>query len=152
MPTLVNLADFYRASGLESRAKNTLSRALKVAPDSAPVNHSYGLFLVREQRYSEALVYLEQGARLLNSQPRYAYIYAIALDSMGSTDRSIEFLYEAIETWPNQFDLLVTLISYLEKMGREKEIFLPLSLLQSFAENTPEVQGFTRKYPLETTQ
>ncbi len=152
VPTLVNLADFYRASGLESRAKNTLSRALKVAPDSAPVNHSYGLFLVREQRYSEALVYLEQGARLINSQPRYAYIYAIALDSMGNTDRSIEFLYEAIETWPNQFDLLVTLISYLEKMGREKEMFLPLSLLQSFAANTPEVQGFTRKYPLETTQ
>ncbi len=152
VPTLVNLADFYRASGLEDRAKFTLSRALKVAPDSAAVNHSYGLFLVRQQRYTEALNYLEQGARLLNSQPRYAYIYAVALDSMGNTETSIDFLYEAIETWPNQFDLLVTLVSYLEKMGRENEIAQPLSLLHSFAANTPEVQLFTRKYPLEKTQ
>ena len=71
---------------------------------------------------------------------------------MGNTETSIDFLYEAIETWPNQFDLLVTLVSYLEKMGRENEIAQPLSLLHSFAANTPEVQLFTRKYPLEKTQ
>lgn len=150
--TLVNLADFYRGSGLESKGENMLLRALRVAPDSAAVNHSYGLLLVREQRYGEALSYLEKGAQLANGQPRFAYIYAIALDSMGKTEKSVEFLFDIIETWPNQLNLLMTLVNYLEKLGREEEILLPLGMLQSFAPNVPEVQILVRKYSLDVNE
>ena len=147
VPALINLADFYRGGGQESQAKSMLSRALRTAPDSAAVNHSYGLHLVRRERYGEALGYLEKGAILADAVPRYAYVYAIALDSIGRTGESVEFLFEAKEKWPNQYDLLLTLVIYLEKVGRVEDITEPLASLRALAPQSSAVQTLLRRYP-----
>ncbi|HAK52597.1 MAG TPA: hypothetical protein DCM54_11955 [Gammaproteobacteria bacterium] len=151
VPALINLADFYRGGGQESRAKSLLLRALRTAPDSAAVNHSYGLHLVRRERYAEALGYLEKGARLSDASPRYGYVYAIALDSLDRTGESVQFLHEAVEQWPNQYDLLLTLVIYLEKVGRAGEIAEPLANLRALAPQSSAVQTLLRRYPLPGT-
>lgn len=147
VPALINFADFHRGSGQDSKAKSLLLRALKVAPDSAAVNHSYGLHLVRAGQYTQSLAYLEKGALLEDSEPRYSYVYAVALDSLDRTGAAVRFLQQANNTWPNQYDLLLTLVLYLDKLGQASDIEKPLAKLQSLAPSSPDVQFLLRKYP-----
>lgn len=148
VPALINFADFYRGSGQDSKAKSLLLRALKIAPNSGAVNHSYGLHLVRAQQYAQALAYLEKGALMDDTEPRYSYVYAVALDSLGRTANAITFLQEATQTWPNQYDLLLTWVLYLDKLGQANDIGKPLTTLRTLAPSSPDVQFLLRKYPL----
>jgi len=88
---------------------------LWIAPDDGAVHHSYGLFLIRRQKYDAALPYLKAASEQTNAQPRYAYVHAIALDSRNRANAAIKVLEKANECWPNQYDLLMTLVIYLEK-------------------------------------
>jgi tetratricopeptide (TPR) repeat protein len=145
-PALLNLADYYRSMNQDQKAEPLFTKALAIAPDSAAVNHGYGLFLVRRQEYQAALPYLEKGTQLTGAQPRYAYVYAIALDSLGRTNAAADYLLEAMHFWPNQYDLLLTVVLYLEKAGRTDEIPGPLSRLEGIAQNVPTVQKLLQKY------
>ncbi len=148
VPALLNLADYYRGAGQEGQARSLLRRALKVAPDSAAVNHSYGLHLVRAGEHQRALAYFAEATRLADAQPRYDYVYAVALDSLGQTADAIDALVEANQTWLNQYDLLSLLILYLEKAERPSEIVAPLKVLQELAPESPQVQQWSRSYPV----
>jgi predicted CXXCH cytochrome family protein len=140
-PALLNMADLYRALGNESKSLETLEQALKVAPDSGAVQHSYGLALVRMGKKSKALTHLKLSTERVDANVRYAYVYAIALDSLGNTEGAIQVLEETDAKWPNQYDILLSLVSYLEKEGRNKESLKYLSNLSAIAPNDPNVRS-----------
>ena len=113
VPALLNLADLYRATNNEDKATQLLLQALKFAPDSGAVNFSYGLSLVRQQKYEDALPYLKAATEQQDSQARYAYVYAVALDSTSQTANALTYLEQATIEWPNQYDLLMAQVLYM---------------------------------------
>lgn len=146
VPALLNLADLYRATKNEDTAAQFLQRALNFAPDSGAVNFSYGLSLIRQQKYKDALPYLKAATEQEDSVPRYAYVYAVALDSNSQTAKALTYLKQATNQWPNQYDLLMTQVMYMEKQHETDDILLPLSTLSRIAPNAPEVRSRLELY------
>jgi tetratricopeptide (TPR) repeat protein len=79
VPALVNLADLYRARGMDDEGSELLRRAMAIEPDNADVRYALGLYLVRKHDYPEALDLLRRAHELMPDHARYAYVYAVAL-------------------------------------------------------------------------
>ncbi|MCZ6723800.1 MAG: multiheme c-type cytochrome [Gammaproteobacteria bacterium] len=146
VPAMVNLADWYRSQAKEAEAGAMLARSVAIAPDSAMAQHALGLHLVRLRKYGEALFHLQLAAEMDQSQPRYHYVYAIALESQGQLANSIQALTKAVERWPNQFDLLFTLVSYMEKQGRLSEAGGYISQLTRIAPASAQVKDLMLRF------
>ena len=140
LPARLNLADIYRSLDNTLDEEIQLQTALNIAPDNAAVQHSYGLYLIRQKQADKALGHLQRATEMQPSQPRYFYVYAVALESNNQLDSAIEVLKQADERWPNQYNLLMTLVLYLEKAQRQAESWPYLSRLSAIAPNDPEVK------------
>ena len=82
-PALVNLADLDRMRGQNQEGADLLRKAMAIDPDNADIRHALGLALVRQHNYADALPELRLPAELAPDNARYAYVYAIALNSIG---------------------------------------------------------------------
>jgi len=65
VPALVNLADLYRARGMDDEGSELLRRAMAIEPDNADVRYALGLYLVRKHDYPEALDLLRRAHELM---------------------------------------------------------------------------------------
>ena len=146
VPALINLADLYRSFGSEGEAQALLLKALDVAPDSANTNHAYGLYLVRVGNQDDSLKYLEAATRQQDAHPRHVYVYAIALDSRGQTDKAMQLIEQSSRRWVNNIDLYFLQVSYMDKTGNTAGIHRYLSTLVSIASNNPQVRNWMAKY------
>jgi len=108
--------------------------------------HSYGLLLIRKGDPSGALPHLKLAIEQADAQARYAYVYAVALDNLGQTKESAKVLVKATKRWPNQYDLLMTLVLYLEKSGNTYSIKKYVSQLMMIAPNEPSVKQLKERY------
>ena len=149
VPALLNLADLHRARGEADKAVILLQDAVKFAPDAGATNYSYALALVRQQQTKVALDYFEAAYRAPDSQPGYAYTYAIALDAESRTHAAVQVLREAGLSWAPQYELLKLEILYLQKTKRFDEVSMPLSALVKIAPRAPEVRRWMQQYPLK---
>ena len=139
VPALLNLADLYRRMGNESQSKRLLERAVHVAPDFGSVQHAFGLYWVRKKQLKQALHYLEAATKTNDRSLQYFYVYAVAQESDGQINKAIETLKQANQLWPNQYNILMTLIQYLEKSGDTKQSLTYLSRLSAIAPGDPQV-------------
>jgi Tfp pilus assembly protein PilF len=146
VPALLNLADYYRSIGEEAQGQPLLQKALTVAPESGAVNHIYGLYLVREKNYLAALEYLKTAVDAEDAEPRYAYVYAIALENSGQINQAVKALAAANDRWPNQYDLLLTQVIFMDRTGDTESIYRYISKLTAVAPNSAEVKRFLQKY------
>ena len=146
IPAIVNLADFYRSQGRSQEEEPLLAKALAIAPDSAAAQHGYGLYMLRERKYKESLNYLFEATRQTGAMPQYVLVYAVALEHQGQIDNAIKALQAATQKWPGQYQLLTTLVSYLEKQHRTAEIMAPLQQLLKLAPNASQVMMWRQKY------
>ena len=87
VPALANLADLDRMLGRDQQGEELLRKALAIEPRNADIRHSLGLLLVRQHKYAEALDQLRPATELAPDNARYAYVYAIALNSTGAAAR-----------------------------------------------------------------
>ena len=108
----ISLADLRRTEGNESAAEAILRQALSANPGSGPVQHALGLSLIRQKRATEAMVYLGQAARAAPEEPRFSYVYAVALHDMGQQADAIEVLKGALTRQPYDRDILWALTSF----------------------------------------
>src|SRR6202142_4274897 len=97
---MVNLADLYRMTARDAEGQPWLEKAIAVAPNAAEPVHALGLLKVRQKQYQEALGLLAKAAALQPSNVRYSYVYAVALNFTGQSDRAIAILQEAHERRP----------------------------------------------------
>ena len=81
-----------------------------------------------------------------DAQPRHAYVYAVALDSRGKTKQAIRELSKANLRWPNQYDLLMTLVTYMDKTGNVMAIKSYLDKLKPIAPQSPQLLQLQLKY------
>lgn len=117
-PAHVNLADLLRALGRDTEGRELLENALGQVDDPAPIEHSLGLLLVRQQRLDEAIEYLGRAAGSDTATARYVYVYAVALDSQGQTAIAITELESATKQYPANPEILSALVSLLRKQGQ----------------------------------
>jgi Tfp pilus assembly protein PilF len=140
IPALLNLADFYRVSGNAKRAGEVLEQAVLRVPDSGAALHSLGLYWIRQGDLSRAVGYLERATEQPDNTARFGFIYAVALESTGALEQAIDVLKRANQIWPHQYEVLSTLIAYLDKAGRSHETWPYLSRLSAIAPADPEVR------------
>lgn len=116
-PARVNLADLYRAVGRDADGERVLREGLASFPDEAALHHALGLRLVRAERLADAMVSLRRAADLAPESPRYAWVYAIALDSAGRSGEALRVLRASRARHPADRDTLVALVDLLRQRG-----------------------------------
>jgi predicted CXXCH cytochrome family protein len=107
----VNLADLYRSRGRDKEGEAVLSEALAVAPNDAAAHHAMGLWLAREHRLPEATAMLAKASTLDPQRARFAYVYAIALNSGKQRIEALRVLEENHSRHPADRDTLAALVS-----------------------------------------
>jgi Flp pilus assembly protein TadD len=110
-PALVNLADLDRMSELGEEGVALLRKAMAIDPVNADIRHALGLALVRQHNYADAIPELRQASELAPDNARYAYVYAIALNSNGAGASAMELLENTHKRHPADRDTLLALVS-----------------------------------------
>ncbi|UCD30800.1 MAG: tetratricopeptide repeat protein, partial [Desulfobacterales bacterium] len=113
----INLADLYRLQGREGEGEEILRSGLEIIKDSPEILHSLGLLLVRNKRMSVAIKALEKAANLRRENPRFSFVYAVALNSIGQNEKALEFLQKAQKNHPYNRDILFTLVTINRDIG-----------------------------------
>jgi Flp pilus assembly protein TadD len=101
----------------EGQSTELLRKAMSIDPNNADITHSLGLALVRQHNYAEALPELRRASELAPSNARYAYVYAIALNSIGSQGEAMELLETTHKRHPADRDTLLALLSIAQESG-----------------------------------
>ncbi len=117
MPAYVNLADFYRLIRNDAKGKQVLRHALQQNPQAADVHHALGLLLIREKKLSKAIEHLSRAASTRPENVRYSYVYAIALNAVGRSDKAITVLEQLHTAHPDNREILDALITYHRELG-----------------------------------
>ncbi|MFP3979500.1 tetratricopeptide repeat protein [Marinobacter sp. KMM 10035] len=115
-PAYANLADLYRATNRDVQAERILEAGLTAVPDNPSLLHSLGLMRIRQGRQSDALEFLARSHKLA-PDPRFAYIYAVALRSYNQPEQALRILDAALAVNPNDPDLLYARLSYTLEDG-----------------------------------
>lgn len=105
VPARINLADLYRASGRDAEVEALLREGLRISPDSADLKHALGLFKVRQGDRRAALELLAAAAKAAPDNPRYAYVYAVALLDSGDAPQALAVTRQALARTPNDASL-----------------------------------------------
>ena len=101
---------------MDQQGADLLRKAMAVEPANADVRHSLGLLLVRQHDYAWALEQLRHASELAPDNARYAYVYAIALNSTGAQAEAMALLERVHQQHPTDREVLVALVS----MARER--------------------------------
>ena len=149
IPAYANLADLYREQGNESKTETQLLAGLAVAPDNADLHHALGLSRVRTKRLDAALEELKRATELAPANPRFAYVYAIALDEAGRTQEALPILEAAASRDAGNTELLVALVQYHAKLGQGEVATAWLDKLAAVAPNDPAVGQLRESLKLE---
>jgi Flp pilus assembly protein TadD len=115
VPAAVNLADLYRSLGREADGKATLRTALQHSASDPALLYALGLSMARQGQHAEALNLLAAAATGDPRNPRYAYVYAVALNDAGQGRAAIDTLERSIELHPYDRDSLTALVVYLDQ-------------------------------------
>jgi Tfp pilus assembly protein PilF len=113
----VNLADLYRDLDRDAEGEVVLREAIALASDSAEAHHALGLLLVRQRRLADALPFLMRADELRPENPRFGYVYGVALHEAGDTSSALRVLARTHERHPAGRDVLVALTTIARDHG-----------------------------------
>jgi tetratricopeptide (TPR) repeat protein len=151
-PAAVNLADLDRELGREDEGERILVDAIRRSPGDASLEHALGLLLVREGRESDALAHLAKAAQLDPANARFAYVYAIALDGAGQTNKAIDVLEDDVGRHPYDRDSLTALVQFYSEAGNQRRALAFANRLAQADPDNPEVRQLLRKVISEMKQ
>ncbi len=116
IPAHVNLADLLRVQGRDADAEAALRDGLRQVP-AAELHHTLGLTLVRLGRNEEALGEFKRAAQLAPADARFAYVYAVSLQSGGKAKAAVQEVDRALARHPDHRDLLVAAVTFRRDAG-----------------------------------
>ena len=131
----VNQADLYRLQQQDEKAEKILYQAITLSPRNADVHHALGLLYVRNKQMKKALQSLSDATELQADNLRYGYVYAVALNSEGQTDKAISLLKKIHQSHPTDSDSLIALISFYKSQG---DIKSATAYAKKLVESRPE--------------
>ncbi|WP_455207021.1 tetratricopeptide repeat protein [Kaarinaea lacus] len=108
----VNLADLYRVQQRDKEGEAILRLGIKQSENPAPIHHALGLLLVRNKRVDDALKELEKATQLAPDEPRYSYVYGVALQSVKGHSAAIDYLKKVQKYHPSDLNILFALASF----------------------------------------
>ena len=146
----VNLADLYRAQGRDRDGEKTLRQALELDPQNAAAHHALGLLLIRQKQLSEAMSELAEATRLGGDNPRYGYVYAVALNGAGQRPKAIQELEAVLTRHPNDRNTLATLATFQHDVGNLDAARHTARKLAELEPNNPQVQALLQQ--MEATE
>lgn len=148
-PAAINLADLYSQTGRGREAIEVLRAAIASLAQNAALHHALGLALVRGKQLDQSLEELRRAAELDPGQARYAYVYAIALNSTGRRQDALSALKQNISRHSNDRDTLMAIISISRDAG---DLASALEYAERLAKIVPgdrriaaEVEGIRRQ-------
>ena len=141
----VNLADLYRLQGRDPDGEKTLRQVLATDPRNAAAHHALGLLLIRQKKLPEALTALAEAARLGGDNPRYGYVYAVALNGTGQKPKAIQELEAVLAKHPNDRDSLRALIAFQRDAGNLDAARRSARRLAELEPDNPEVRALLRQ-------
>jgi tetratricopeptide (TPR) repeat protein len=149
IPAYANLAQFMSSAGRETEAEGVLRSGLDRHPQAAALTHALahalGLSLVRQKRLDDALPKLADAARQDPDNARYAYVYAVALQSAGRLDEALGVLALAAERHPGDAEILLALTTFNRDAGRREQALSYARKLQALLPGNPSVDGLVQE-------
>ena len=119
-------------------------QALALDPQDAAAHHALGLLLIRQQRLPEALTALAEAARLGGDNPRYGYVYAVALNGASQGPKAIQELETVLAKHPNDRDSLLALTAFHRVAGNLNAARNFARRLAALEPDNPEVRALLR--------
>ena len=113
-----------------------LREGLVSQPGAGVYRHSLGLLLVRKGEPELGLEEMRRAVELAPGDARFAYVYAVALNSMERPDDAIDFLFDVRDKFPGDFDIRWALTTMLRDQGRTEEA---RTVANELAETYPDV-------------
>ena len=123
----LRFAEFEARLGNADAAARLYEHAIRIGDRLAPVQHAFGLHLVRSGRPVDALRHLKRAVELDSSIPRFAYVYGVALNSLGQADSALEVLRSARRQFPEHFDTGFALATIYRDAG-DKDAALAVAI------------------------
>jgi Flp pilus assembly protein TadD len=144
----VNLADLYRLQGRDADGEKTLRQALEADPRNPTAQHALGLSLIRQKRLPEAMTALAEAARLGADNPRYGYVYAVALNDTGQGHQAIETLERVLAKHPNDRESLLALVAFQRDRGNLEAARSTARRLAELQPDDPQTQALLQQMGL----
>jgi len=144
-PAAINLADLYRQNAKDSDSESVLRAAITASPRDAGLHHALGLALTRLKQPDAALVELRSAAELEPDRARYAYVYAVAVNSAGRRGDAIAVLKAALAKHPADHDILSGLVAFNRDDGDLTAALGYAEQLQRLAPNDRDVADLVEK-------
>lgn len=116
----INLADIYRAIGDTANEKITFQAGLNATPNSAMLQYSYGLHLIRAKKTGSALQAFGKAVKMSPDNSQFAYVYLIAMDANGQTKRAVSILKSIIRRFNGDPQLAQLGMSFAQKLNDEQ--------------------------------
>lgn len=116
-PAAVNLADLDRELGRDAEGERVLREAIVRSPGDASLQHALGLLMVRQGQRAEALEHLAAATRLDPASARFAYVYAVALNDAGRSEKALAVLEDDVARHPYDRDALAALVNLYRTAG-----------------------------------
>jgi cytochrome c-type biogenesis protein CcmH/NrfG len=88
---------------------------MTIEPDNADVWYALGLSLVRRHDYAGTLGVLRRAHELAPNNARYAYVYAVALNSTRSPNDAMALLERTHQQHPADRNVLIALVSIAQE-------------------------------------
>jgi predicted Zn-dependent protease len=134
----VNIAELYLQTGRGVEAEQVLREGIAMDADQAILHHALGLMLVRTNQHDAALPELAAAASLQPGEPRFVYVYAVALNSLDRAVEATALLQDATKRFPADFDMHWALATMLRDQGRLDEA---REVATTLSEIYPGVEG-----------
>lgn len=101
----ISLAGFESRLGNQSEAAGLYEHAIQTGENLARVQNAYGLYRVRSGDSQAALPHLKRAMEIEPDTAWFAYVYGVALNSLGQPDDAIAVLRGAHERFPDDIDI-----------------------------------------------
>lgn len=137
----INLADLYWGQGRDADGERVLREAVATSMQEGSLHHALGLTLVRLRRSDAALEELRRAAELEPERARFAYVYAVALQSAGRRNDAIGVLKANLQRHPGDRDSLVAMINFSREI---RDIAGALHYAERLAKLTPNDAGLSK--------
>jgi tetratricopeptide (TPR) repeat protein len=145
VPAYVNLADLYRMSQRDAEAEALLRDGLRAAPSASGLREALGLALVRRGDKRAALSEFAAAYRATPAQPRFAYVYALALDDAGRRPEALRVLSDSARRGTSR-EVLLALASLRAQAGDAAGAQAALQMLATINPDDPALaQPGTRR-------
>jgi len=144
LPAFITLVQWLDANQRAEEAFTLLSERLKRQPDSALLQFTQGLALLRRQQPDAALMALREANRLEPDSPRFAYVLALSLADRGDREGARRLLESTLKSHPENRDVRMALVAQLRDHGEVPQMKAVIDGMKAINPGDPILQPPTR--------